>query len=366
MVEIMKTTFNKTGMVASIFMATSLFIACDKTIEKPKEQIAIHQTEEKGITSEKEVITRNPIVFITGFDKGSETYYNDARTYFKEQNFEIVEGQYSLEEIIHWLNDHENEYSYGEIHIVNKSNPYKGLHLETVVKGEKVTTESLRRCITKGELPILSNSINSNSKIVLHANGLGENTELMTTIKDAFYADELPNVVASPYYSIFNGTFSKHYLAKAYHVFYPTAQSPGKVDLSKEIARKYPNEKDVDWYEALNNEEERYVGEPYFTQFTIPVKFELDYHNSDEEVPTFTIQEEVMDFIEEKEELFAEIKKLDIPLEKFRWDWKIKNSTLIIKGSTTGLTVLKPLIKPYGDLEHVKPDTKNKRLYAMK
>ena len=116
---------------------------------------------------------------------------------------------------------------------------------------------------------------------------------------------------------------------------------------------------------SLNNEEERFIGEAYTTQFTIPVKFELDYHNSDDEIPTFEIQEEVMDFIEQKEELFSKIKTLNIPLEKFRWTWSLKNSKLTIKGKTTGLVVLKPLIKPYGELEHIKPDTNNKRLYAM-
>ncbi|MDD7913904.1 hypothetical protein [Polaribacter ponticola] len=187
----------------------------------------------------------------------------------------------------------------------------------------------------------------------------------MDTFKDAFCADELPNVVASPYYSIFNGEFTKHYLAKPHYIFYPTAYSPGKVDLSKEIAKKYPEEKDINWYDALNNEEERFVGEAYTTQFTIPVKFELDYHNSDDEVPTFEFEEEVMDFIEQQEGLYLEIKKLNIPLEKFRWTWNLKNSKLTIKGKTTGLVVLKPLIKQYGELEHIQPDTNNKRLYAM-
>lgn len=362
----MKNLIRKSIVVTSLFIAGNIFIACNSSLKKENKKVAVIIEESNVDSLEKEVVTRNPIVFIAGYDSGNETFYQNARNYFSQQNFEVVEGQYSLEEIMNWLNNHKNDMSYGEIHIVNKSNPYKGLSLETIVKGDKVTTESLRRCITKGELPILSETINGNTTIVLHANGLGENTELMATFKDAFYADELPNVVASPYYSIFNGEFSNHYLAKAFYVFYPTAHSPGKVDLSKEIARKYPNEKDINWYEALNNEEERYIGEAYTTKFTIPVKFQLDYHNSDDEIPNFELVEEVMDFIEQNESLNTEMKQINIPLEKFRWTWSIKNSTLTIKGSTTGLTVLKPLIKPYGELEHIEPDTKNKRLYAMK
>jgi hypothetical protein len=148
-------------------------------------------------------------------------------------------------------------------------------------------------------------------------------------------------------------------------VFYPTANSPGKIDLSKEIAKKYPEEKDIDWYDALNNEKERYIGEAYTNQFSIPVKFELDYHNSDDEVPSFENQEEIIQFIQLKESLYADFVKLQIPLNKFRWTYTIKNSSLTISGNTTGLIVLKPLIKPYGELQHIEPDTNNKRLYAM-
>jgi hypothetical protein len=362
----MNKVFKKTVFAAAIILTSSIFINCNRTATIKKNETASLITEKNlEHTVKEELKVRKPVVFITGYDKGNETYYNNARLYFKEKKFEIVEDKYSLEEIITWLNKNQIKNPYGEIHIINKSNPYKEMALETLINGEKITAESLRRTITKGTLPILQESVNKNSKIIFHVNGLGENQELMNTFKDAFCADELPNVVASPYFSVFNGTFKKHYLAKPYYIFYPTANSPGKTDLSKEITRKYPEEKDIDWFDALNNETERFVGEAYTTQFTIPIKFELDYHNSDDEAPTFELQEEIMDFIEQQEMLYSEIKKLDIPLEKFRWTSKLKNSKLTITGKTTGLIVLKPLIKPYGELEHIEPDTNNKRLYAM-
>jgi hypothetical protein len=363
----MNSVFRKSVLATAFILTATLFVNCDKKIaikEIKANTLALETSLNYNV--KEEVITRKPLVFITGFDKGNDSYYDNARTYFEEKQFQIVEDQYSLEEIINWLNRNESENSYGEIHIVNKSNPFKGMTLETIIKGEKVTAETLRKNITQGTLPILQESVNANSKIIFHANGLGENKELMDTFKDAFCSDELPNVVASPYYSIFDGEFTKHYLAKPHYVFYPTAYSPGKVDLSKEIARNYPEEKDINWLDALNNEEERFVGEAYTTQFTIPLKFELDYHNSDEEAPTFENQEEIMDFIEQQEVLFFEVEQLNIPIEKFRWSYQMKNSTLIIKGKTTGLAVLKPLIKPYGELQHITPDTNNKRLYAMK
>jgi hypothetical protein len=363
----MKTVLQKTVFATALVLTSSLFINCDEKLPTTNDDL-------KNIVAEKiidynvkeAVITRNPIVFITGYDKGNETFYKNARSFFKEKQIEIVEDQYSVEEIINWLNTNATAYSYGEIHIVNKSNAFKGMTLETVVNGEKVSSESLRRQIIKGTLPILQESVNSNTKIIFHANGLGENSELMKTFKDVFCADELPNVIASPFHSLFDGEFTKHYLAKPHYIFYPTAYSPGKVDLSKEIAKKYPEEKDINWLEALNNKDERFIGEAYTTQFTIPLKFELDYHNSDEEVPNFENQDEIIDFIEQQEVLYYEVEQLNIPIEKFRWSYTMHNSTLIIKAITTGLVVLKPLIKPYGELQHITPDTNNKRLYAMK
>ncbi|NVJ88390.1 MAG: hypothetical protein HWD82_02995 [Flavobacteriaceae bacterium] len=359
----MKTLEKKSWLFTTILLLGITLVSCNSESKKVEQKTLAINVKEQTKTDKVKKTVKEPIVFLTGYDKGNETFYKNASEYFKSKNYKIVNGQYSIEEIINWLNNNTNNEVYGEIHIVNKSNPYNGLSLETLVKGEKLSSETLRRAIVKGELPILNEAVNKKTQIIMHANGLGENEDLLKTIKDAFYADELPNVIASPYYSIFNGEFSKHYLAKPYYVFYPTAHSPGKVDLSKEIAKKYPNEKDISWYDALNNENERYVGEAYFTKVNIPIKFELDYHNSDDELPKFKIAEEVMDFIEQHDELYAQVKKLNIPLEKFRWRWSVKNSTLIIKGSTTCLTVLKPLIKPYGELEHIKPDTNNKRLY---
>ena len=363
----MRKIIQKTVFVAATLLATLAFVSCNSSEEKKVEKIAIVTKTSVPIPTEiKEVIYQKPIVFITGFDTKNDTFYLNARTYFEEKGYKIIEGQYSLEEIIVWLNENGMQHPFSEIHIVNKSNPYKGMHLETVVRGDKITAETLRKSITQCTLPKLENVVNNNSTIVFHASGLVENKALLKTLKDAFHAKENPKVIASPYHTVFGGKFSNHYLAQPYYVFYPTAYSPGKIDLSKEIAKKYPEETEIDWFDALNNEEERYVGEAYTTQFTLPIYWEFDFFNTDNKMPEFKIAEDVMDWIETQDELLFELNKYNISIEKFRWSWSVKGSQLVIKGKTTGLCVLKPLIKPYGDLKHVKPDTNNKRLYAMK
>lgn len=360
----MKRTIKKASLVLGVILVAGLFTSCTK-----KKAAPIIASNDLAMTTkkvEKMVETRKPLVFITGIDKGDNTFYKSARAYFLEKNYEVVDYAFSMQEIFTWLNSNYQEKNYGEIHIVSHSNPWRGLSMETVINGERVTSETLRKAMTQGVLPTLKNGITNKTKVVFHSCGLGSNEELMKTLKDAFVSNEIPSVIASPFYNIFGGEFADHYLAKPYYVFYPTANSPGMVDLSKEIARKYPEEKDINWYDALNNEKERYIGDVYTYKFNIPVEWEFDYTNSDNDMPTFKIPEEIMDWIAEDEQLSKVMSKYNIPLEKFRWKSYTKNNKLIIKGKTTVLCVLKPLIHPYGDLRHIEPDVNNLRLYALK
>ena len=360
----MKKGFTKATVIMGLFFAAGLLTNCDT--KKPAKKGAVIASNkvvnEKEIV--KEVVYRKPVVFITGIDHGKQKFYKSARNYFLEKEFEVVDHAFSMQEIFSWLNKNYDGTTYGELHIVAKYNPWEGLDFETLIKSSNVTSERLRKAITLGELPTLEEGIKKETKIVFHSQGLGNDESLMKTLRDAFVADEVPNVVASSYVDVFGGEFSAHYLAKPYYVFYPYAHSPGMTDLSKEIARKYPEEKEIDWYNALNNEKERYVGDPYKKRFSIPVKFEFDYTNSDDPMPVFKMPEEIMDWIEKDEELSKVMSAYNIPLEKFRWRSVVKGNQLVIKGKVTVLCVLKPLIKPYGDLQHVEPDTENLRLYA--
>ena len=357
----MRTLLEKSIVVSFIILITSAFNSCNTRVIEDESEVTVIENLAENI---KEITYQEPVVFIAGFDKGNDTFYADARSYFKNAGLKVIDGKYSLEEIIFWLNDNGTQHVFSDVHIVTKSNSFTGMNLETVVRGEKITSETLRRSITQGVLPKLNAVVNNNSKIIFHVSGLLENKALLKTLKDAFYTLENPQVIASPYQTIFGGKFSAYHLAQPYYIFYPTAYSPGKIDLSKEMAQKYPQEKEIDWYDALNNEEERYVGEAYTTQFNIPIKWVFDYFNTDNKMPKFTTADDVIYWIEQQDELLLELKKYNVSVEKFRWTWTVQGSTLTVRGLTTGLCVLKPLIKPYGDLEHIQPDTSNKRLYA--
>ena len=357
----MKNTIKMAGLVMTLLLLIGQFTSCKKTVRKA--EIANHTITTEAVT--ETAVIREPLVFITGVDKGDNDFYKSARQHFIEKEYEVVDDAFSLVEIINWLNNNYDERLYGEVHIVSHSNPWKGMSLETTIKGERITVESLQKNAIEGNLPTLKNVISNNSKIVFHSCGLGENTGLLKLFKSIFTTDKTPEIVASPFYTIFGKEFSNHYLAKPFYGFYPTAHSPGNVDLSKEFAKKYPEEKDIDWLETLYNDVERYIGEAYTFKFNIPVYWEVDFNESDENAPKFKNQEEIMDWIAEDENISKEFSNYNIPLEKFRWRTSIKNGKLIIKGKTSVVCILKPIIKPYGDLEHVEPEIDNLRLYNV-
>jgi len=125
----MKTLFKKSVFVAGLIVLSSPFISCDNSkIKKEKKGIAVAKNLPITVEKKTETSVRNPIVFIAGFDKENENFYTNARTYFQEKGIEVIEGQYSLEEIIIWLNNHATKIPYGDINIVNESNPYKGMN----------------------------------------------------------------------------------------------------------------------------------------------------------------------------------------------------------------------------------------------
>lgn len=300
------------------------------------------------------------VVFLTGYDRVGETYYSNAKDFFQKQDIEIVESAYSLQEIILWLNINYNNQSFSNIHIVN-NNMLNRMSLETVIKGDKLTAYSLRNAIDNQEVPVLDDVLAVDSRLVFHTNGLGSNVELMNQFKSIFTTDVQPSVMASEHASIFGSEFAPQYLAKTYYGFHPTAQSPGRVDLAKEFKRKYPNAS-IDWLTVMNNDSERYLGDAYSYKYNVPVRWDIDFHE-DEEIPSFKTKEDLLQWMNQNEEISAELKSLGIPIEKFRWYQTTKDDTLIIKGKVTVICVLEPVMNTAYPTEYMVPSLDNLRLY---
>jgi hypothetical protein len=357
----MKKLFHTNVLVLTFLTLSVFFVSCNRKAKITK-TVALTAISEEI----KEVpVFRESIVFITGHDSEHSNYYSSAKKYFEEKQFEVVTEALSLQEIIIWLNSNYDNRLYSEIHIVSENNPWKGMHLETVIKGKIVNENTLREVLINDELPKLKNGIVEETNVIFHSSALATKVNLVNALKHVFSTNVSPKITTTQYYTLFGGKFSEYYLAKPYYGFYPTANSPGNVDLSKELAKSYPEEKDIDWLETLYNESERYVGEAFTIKFNIPILWEIDFSDSDTELPTLKSQEQIMDWIEADEETSNKFSQYNIPLEKFRWKSYKKGDKLIIKGTTTVLCILKPLIKPYGDLEHVKPEIDNLRLFSV-
>ncbi len=349
----------------SILAILVFFASCTRKAEKEQENlsVAINDAEIESPIAVEEIDSKEnqrSVVFITGYDTGDKTFFSDARSYFKDQNTEVVETAFSLQEIILWLNVNKKSKPFSEVHIVANNKMNKNL-LETTIKGAKVSANSIKEAVAAGQLPKLSNVLDKDAKVVLHSAGLGSQTALINEFKQVFTTDVKPSVIASENVSVFGGKFTEHYLAKPYYGFYPTANSPGRVDLAKEFIKKYP-EIDIDWLSAMNNNSEKFQGDIYSYKFNIPVKWEIAYE-SDDEMPEFRTLEEMYAFMQDHDVISQDLNELNIPIEKFRWFQTVKEDKLIIKGMVTVVCVLEPVMSPAYPSEYMKPSIDNLRLY---
>ncbi|WP_420573982.1 hypothetical protein [Kordia sp.] len=295
-------------------------------------------------TAQNAASTVKPLVFIAGFDEGDNTYYTNAKNYFSNQYCQLIDEAQSLTAIQDWLRLHYDENIYGDIHIISHSNPWRGLSMKTSIDGERITSETLQEAIKTNEItPLTTNFLGKNTKIIFHSCGLGTNKELLKSLKTAFTSDRHIAVFASEYFNVFGGKYAGHYLAKTYYGYYPTAHSPGPRALAMEFKKNYPNVK-TDWETVLKTRAEQLPGELYTYRFNIPVEWEFEFE-AKEDIPDFKNKEEIIDWISEDENLLNTIKAFNIPIEKFRWLTKVRGNTLTIKGKTTVLCVMQPIMK---------------------
>lgn len=354
----MKTSISITAIALAFGM-----MACSKESTPEIQTAAIESAAVVEVTHNSTAPVSNAertVVFIAGYDKGSSTFYNDAKDYFNNDKVEIVESAYSLQEIILWLNMNYNDMPYSNVHIVNKTKLHQ-MSLETTVKGNQITDYTLHEAMRAGTLPVIENVLDKDANLVIHSSGIGSNKELLSTLKDVFSIHTQPKIIASENAAVFGSEFAPKYMAKTFYAFYPTAQSPGRVDMAKQFKKRYPDA-DIDWLSAMNNSSERYLGDVYSYKFNVPVRWDIDFFG-DEEVPSFNTREALITWMKNHDEISSELEALGIPLEKFRWYQTEKDDTLIIKGKATVVCVLEPIMNLAYPNEYMKPSIDNIRLY---
>lgn len=304
------------------------------------------------------------VVFITGMDEGDNTYYSNAKSYYENQGMLVVSDVFSLNAVLAWLNRNANEETiYDEIHIVTHSNPWLGMSLKTIENGERITVHTLQQVQVSKELLTLNKGIREETKIIFHSCGLGQNTQLLQALKRVFKAKETPKIYASTFFNVYGGKYAPHYLAKSYYTFYPTAESEGPAALAKEFTESY-DETNIDWRKAIETRQEKNIGEAYSYKFNIPVAWEFIF-GTDSEIPDVSNTEAIMDFVSESSKMAEALYQLNIPLKKYRWKSEIKGNTLIIKGKTTVLCVLEPILQEKDVNEYRETNLNDTFLYQI-
>lgn len=314
------------------------------------------------------IFAKKSVVFIAGFDEDDNTYYSNAKRYFENKNMDVIDSLYSISEIINWLDENASSKTYDEINIVSHSNAWRGMALKTNPSGERITLESIEKSETSPSTSKIINGITSETKIIFHSCGLGDNEPLLNALKASFTTTlpdgkkEVPTIYASPYFNLFSDKYAPHHLAKPYYVFYPTAHSKGVLALSKEIKQKYPDVK-LDWFNILKTRNETTVGTPYTYKFNIPVDWQFKF-NSAAEIPNFKNKDDIMDWVASNQNIAFLLYKLGIPLEKFRWNTEVSGNILTIKAKTTVVCVLQPIMNEKDKYEYQQLDISNSKLYS--
>ena len=286
------------------------------------------------------------IVFIAGFDEGDNTYYTNAKKHFSQLNYLVVDDIYDMAEILNWLRLHYDKSVHGNIHIVSHSNPWRGLSLKTTSDGERISEVSLKDALFNESItPLDKTVLRYDAKIIFHSCGLGQNKSLLAVLKSAITQNNDVTIYASEEFNVFGGKYTGHYLARTYYGYYPTAQSPGPRQLAQEFKQKYPNVK-TDWESVLKTRTEQLSGDMYTYKFNIPIEWEFEFEDPDD-IPEFSSKEDIMDWISEIDELKNAVEAFDIPMEKFRWLSKTNENNLTIKGKTTVMCVMQPLMRTH-------------------
>lgn len=322
------------------------------------------QSPEMALALPTIIDTTTSVVFIAGFDEGNNTYYTNAKNYFEGKKMNVIDNLFSLEEIIMYINQESNNHTnFDEIHIVSHSNAWLGMSLKTSKTGKRITIKTLQNAKQENKSHELQNGITNDTKIIFHSCGLGGNKALLKELKKTFTTEHSPTIYASSFFNVFGGKFAGHYLAKPYYGYYPTAESPGPAQLSKEFEMVYP-EIQIDWFTALKTRRETLLGEAYSFKFNIPVVWEYTFDTT-VDMPKLEDSEAIMDWISESPEMAEVLFKLNIPMEKYRWRSKIQGNKLVINGKTTVLCVLAPILQQDDSNEYRNMQLDDRSLYQI-
>ncbi|MCP3932712.1 MAG: hypothetical protein GY705_26880 [Bacteroidetes bacterium] len=322
------------------------------------------------------------ITFIAGEDEGDNPYYKNAEQYFRSNytgDFHLLDTECrSLEEIIKRLNTApKNNKPWKRINIVTHSNDWRGLSLTLRPQEERITVASLTNAFSNDQLPPLGkNIIDEKTEIVFHSCGLGKNEPLLCALRDVFSGNpgkHIPVLRSTLLFNQFGTEQGKaaHSLANYWYAFYPTGYFSGETRISQQLQERYPDA-GVNWRKALQHENPRFLEDPYFHRFNIPVEWVVTYANK-EERPHLKDKQQIKQWVQEQAELMEVLKQYEIPIEQFRWrvknteyQWEdgTKEPAIHLYGKSTVVCILKTLTQPENPYKKWMPEVTDQRFFT--
>ena len=310
------------------------------------------------------VSKRQEITFILGDDFNTKNpfYFNTELFYrFNEKGKTdlVITHCRSLSEVQDYLinNSPKNNQAWGLINLVSHGNQYTGLSVKVSPKGKRANTKRVREGIDNKTLSGLpENIIDQKTHIKLHGCGIGNNSEFLEIMKSAFSNNlSSPKLTASNHfeYYVSNGNNTQEinmFLAKYWIVNFKKGYQPNDRILARKFANKYPDA-NINWKQALQSQSGSKTGDVFNYTFTIPVKWVFRYDCKDS-VPQLDTKSSRLNWAKQNQKIIEDLKKLDIPPEKFNWWMRniyVKNEdgtktpALWVKGYCTSLCVLKLL-----------------------
>ncbi|MEZ5007308.1 MAG: hypothetical protein R2753_04040 [Chitinophagales bacterium] len=327
-----------------------------------------------------EKTNRANVTFILGEDNNLDNiYYTAAEQYYRNhpqtKNDLLVTHCRSIQEVMDYLKTNVDHEAWGQINLVVHSNEWMGLGTSIFPEGKRTTVANLSEAIKNKTLQSLSDDIvDGETEIMVYGCAFGKNELLMQKIAEAFGGkDEAsPTVRSSKYfisYTLINESTNK-YLTEYYYTYYKTGYRPGDIKLAYQLKKNFPSA-EVDFRDALSRTQPRFAGDSYHYYFNVPLQWIITFPTI-EERPKVETTEEQMAFLNEQSELLATIKSLNIPIDKFRWQFRNVNYTfedgvtepaIVIQGKSSVLCVLKAITEENSDKPLV-PNKNDKQYFT--
>ncbi len=298
------------GITLMMFLLSQMTLESSSNIGPPKEE----NKREKSIC------------FIMGEDKPGYEYFTLAKAYYlqdeNEKTDRVVSTCRSIEEIILYLNEYNNQEPWSTIEVVLHGNPYSGLSTKIRDGGLKATPKHLLKSTLTNDLPRLEEgTINASTNINFWACGIGKNPFINMALDSFFQSKtgERPQIYTSPHFVVFKqqtGDSPPRKLKASYWPYiYKRGYRPSESTIAQAMRQQYPGDA-IQWEKAIKKTTND--SSVFNNSFHIPVSWTVIYDRK-EDRPNVSTQAEKWDWIDSQSSLLEKINELNIPKDKFHW-----------------------------------------------